>query len=153
MNYQRFATEQTSLTRISLAYKHDPEFRKQLDADPKSIFIAELAELDGEVVIMHNSNDDFYFILPADINGAMCDNETRDITAAALHSLGQERTEGGALLVFRDTDSGRFFRQFKTLADPYGLKNLQEVTKTGPDDDPTFIDVLGSYINKSNYPG
>ncbi len=134
MSYQKFIHEQTALTDISLAYKNDPEFQKHLDANPKAIFRgemgAELLESECEIIIKHNSDEVFYFILSANVNQILDDEEVDSINAAKLEHVGSSRDSSS--LVYKDPSSGKLYRRYKgDPSDPFGHTHFIESVGRG----------------------
>ena len=137
MNYQQFIDEQTALTDISLAYKHDPEFQKQIDANPKSIFhsdtVKEIAEMQCEIVIMHNSDEVFYFTLRRNMNYMLEDEEIDYIQAAKLSYVtvsGMNDSGYGLSRQIMQDEDGVLYRRYKQdSSDPSGHTHFVKVSK------------------------
>ena len=114
MKFERFINEQKALADISLAYKNNPEFKKQLDANPKSILVADMAETECEIVIQQNSDDVFYVILSADMNQGLTDEDADNINAAKLAGVGfiynsnQQTREA-----LYNPENDKFYRRYK----------------------------------------
>ena len=142
MNYEQFIDEQKLLANLSIAYKNDPEFQGQLDTNPKSIFRGDLAETESEVVIMHNSDSDFYFILPMDMNGIISDEETSNISAAKF--IPTSRSSEGGTPVLYDTENDKYYRRVKSDEDHFGLHHFIEVRENNGR---AWRDIKGAYLD------
>ena len=128
MNYQRFIDDQEALANISLAYKNDPEFRASLDANPMGIFVDNLPQTEGEIIIVQNTEEDFYFVLTANISQAIDDDETHIIAAAAIEFLEAIETKNGYRSLFQNTETGDLFRRYKSdPSDPQGQSHFIRV--------------------------
>ncbi len=109
MTYEAYMNQHSDLTKISLAYKNDPEYRKTLDANPKGIFInQEIPHGASEVEIVQNTDDTYYFVMRADHNQSIDDDDLDNIVAAAQYSVAGTINGGGLVL----TKDGNFYVQY-----------------------------------------
>ncbi len=141
MNYERFIKEQTALTDLSVAYRDDPKFRASVDANPKSILTGTIAECEGEVVIMQNTAETFYFVLSAEMSQILDDEETNTIAAAKLSYVSDDysREAFGFRQVLHDTETGGFYRRYKKDPDdPLGETHFVQVHRY---DDGTYAGI------------
>ena len=90
MSYKRFISDQHDLVNIAKAYKNNPEFKQQLDNDPKMIFENGVGNFQGEVCIFWNNADDHYLILPMNPNICVDDEEFNNLSAAKWQFAGSD---------------------------------------------------------------
>ena len=128
MNYQRFKDEQEALHNISLAYKNNPEFKQQLDTNPRSIFCGELGqESECEIAIMHNGDGMAYFILPANIEHIMDDDEVVTIAAAKMQYSSFNDTTFET--IYYNDENRKYYKRYKgDPTDPQGKTHFTEVS-------------------------
>ena len=144
MDYRRFINEQTDLTAIALAYKNNSEFQKKLDADPRSIFTGDLAQTDMEVVIKQNSDDDYYFVLTANMSYIINDEEAGAISAAKdrafleYHTIGN--TADGLRSIYLDAE-GNQYRRYKSYIDSFGSTHFIKVELDTLGTSDNYVDV------------
>lgn len=144
MYYQQFINEQQSLTDIGHAYKNDSEFKKNLDADPKSIFKGDMASTECEVIIKQNSDDVFYFTLTVDMNQGINDEIINNINAAKLTPLSLLGEHDAQL--FQNSEDNKYYRRYKgDSSDPQGKTHFIEVASRSIGNSP-FRDVSGEVV-------
>ena len=127
MNYQDFIEDQKLSRDLAFFYRNNPEFRNRIDADPKSIFKDRLTDV--EVIIKQDSDEVMYFILIANTNQAINDEDISSITAAKLQGVTIVQYGGDKLreVVF-DTENGKHYRRYKgDPSDPTGRTHFIEV--------------------------
>ncbi len=124
MNYQRYIEDQKSLADIGYVYKHDPEFHEQLDACPQSIFCGDMAKIDCEINIKQNSDEIYYFVLEANVNQALEDEDSANIFASKWQVVGHD--DGKEVLC--DPSTGDLYRRYKQDSDdPMGQTHFIKV--------------------------
>ena len=150
MNHTKFINEQQMLADISHAYKNDPAFKKMLDDNPKAIFQDEsFQNAEGEVVIMQNTGETYYFVLGVNGNQAIEDDDISNINAAKLISATVSVDNVGTRDVF-GTESGNLYRRYKAdPSDPGGKSHFVQVAQTGKG--LTFHDISSEVISQDQF--